>query len=574
MTLGPQHVETAELDDLVVLGPAGLLGGGQGLRPGLLVLLGVLLRIQAGLLEGGDRDVLGVAAQHDVGSASGHVGGHGDGALAPGHGHDGGLAGVLLGVEDLVGDALLAQALGEDLRLLHAGGAHQDRLAELVALGDIVDDGVELGLDGGVDEVGLVLTDHGLVGGDRDDADLVGAGELGGLGLGGTGHARARALGVEAEVVLEGDGGQGLVLGLDLHALLGLDGLVHALVVAAAGQDTAGVLVDDEDLAVAHDVVLVPVEELLGLDGVVKEADQGGVLRLVEVVHPEVVLHPLNAGGEHTHGALLLVDLVVLARAQALGDRGELLVPLVDVAAGRTGDDERGTGFVDEDGVDLVDDDEGVAALDQVLGALGHVVAQIVEAELVVGAVGDVAGVLLTALGGRLSHEDAAGGQPQEAVDAPHEVGLVLGEVVVDGHDVNALAGQGPQVGGHRGHEGLALTGLHLGDVAAVEGRPAHDLDVVGAHAQDAVGRLHDRGEGLGQQVVEGLPVLVALLELISHLAQLGVGELAVLVGESLHLVGDGIKLLQGAALANAKDPVHDRHAAFSLGTSDCEERR
>ena len=519
--------------------------------------------------------MLGVAAQHDVGSASGHVGGHGDGALAPGHGHDGGLAGVLLGVEDLVGDALLAQTLGEDLRLLHAGGAYQDRLAELVTLSDVVDDGVELGLDGGVDEVGLVLADHGLVGGDRDDTDLVGAGELGGLGLGGTGHARARALGVEAEVVLEGDGGQGLVLGLDLHALLGLDGLVHALVVAAAGQDAAGVLVDDEDLTVAHDVVLVPVEELLGLDGVVEEADQGGVLRLVEVVHPEVVLHPLDAGGEHTHGALLLVDLVVLARAQALGDRGELLVPLVDVAAGRAGDDERGAGLVDEDGVDLVNDDEGVAALDQVLGALGHVVAQVVEAELVVGAVGDVAGVLLTALGGRLAHEDAAGGQPQEAVDAPHEVGLVLGEVVVDGHDVDALAGQGPQVRGHRGHEGLALTGLHLGDVAAVEGRPAHDLDVVGAHAQDAVGRLHHRGEGLGKQVVEALPtVLVALLELISHLAQLGVGELAVLVGESLHLIGDGIKLLQGAALANAKDPVHDRHAAFSLGTSDCEERR
>ena len=74
---------------------------------------------------------------------------------------------MLLGVEDLVRNALLAQTLGEDLRLLHAGGAHQDRLADLVTLGDVVDNGVELGLDGGVDEVGLVLTDHGLVGGDR-----------------------------------------------------------------------------------------------------------------------------------------------------------------------------------------------------------------------------------------------------------------------------------------------------------------------------------------------------------------------------------------------------------------------
>ena len=215
-----------------------------------------------------------------------------------------------------------------------------------------------------------------------------------------------------------------------------------------------------------------------------------------------------------------------------------------------------------------------MTALDQVLGALGHVVAQVVEAELVVGAVGDVTGVLLTALDGRLAHEDAAGGQPQEAVDTPHEVGLVLGEVVVDGDDVDALAGQCPQVGGHRGHERLTLTSLHLGDVAAVEGSAAHDLNVVGAHAQHAVGGLHDRGEGLGKQIVECLAVLVALLELVSHVAQFGVGELAVLLGKRLDLVGDGIKLLQGAALANAKDPVHDRHAAFSLGTSDCEERR
>jgi hypothetical protein len=51
-----------------------------------------------------------------------------------------------------------------------------------------------------------------------------------------------------------------------ISTLLGLDGLVHALVVAAAGQDAAGELVDDHDLAVADDVVLVALEQLLGLD--------------------------------------------------------------------------------------------------------------------------------------------------------------------------------------------------------------------------------------------------------------------------------------------------------------------
>ena len=107
---------------------------------------------------------------------------------------------------------------------------------------------VELRLLVLVDEVGLVDALHRAVRGDGDHAELVGRHELGGLGLGRTGHAGQ--LVVEAEVVLQRDGGEGLVLGLDLDALLGLDGLVDALVVAAAGQDAAGVLVDDQHLAV------------------------------------------------------------------------------------------------------------------------------------------------------------------------------------------------------------------------------------------------------------------------------------------------------------------------------------
>lgn len=56
-----------------------------------------------------------------------------------------------------------------------------------------------------------------------------------------------------------------------LHALLHLDRLVHALVVATARQDAPGVLVDDEDLALEDVVVLVLLmEQLLRLDRVVE----------------------------------------------------------------------------------------------------------------------------------------------------------------------------------------------------------------------------------------------------------------------------------------------------------------
>ena len=116
---------------------------------------------------------------------------------------------------------------------------------------------------------------HRLVRRDRHDAELVGLVQLGGLGLRGAGHPGE--LLVEPEVVLQGDGGQGLVLGLDLDALFGLDRLVHALVVAAAVQHPAGELVDDQHLAGDHDVVAVLLVELLGLERVVQEADQRGV---------------------------------------------------------------------------------------------------------------------------------------------------------------------------------------------------------------------------------------------------------------------------------------------------------
>ena len=77
--------------------------------------------------------------------------------------------------------------------------------------------------------------------------------ELVRLGDGRAGHAGE--LLVEAEVVLEGDRGERLVLGLDLDVLLGLERLVQAFRVAPALHHAAGELVDDDHLVVLDDVV-------------------------------------------------------------------------------------------------------------------------------------------------------------------------------------------------------------------------------------------------------------------------------------------------------------------------------
>jgi len=81
----------------------------------------------------------------------------------PGLGDDLGLARVLLGVEDLVRQSLRLQQVRKHLGVLDRGRAHQHRLAALVAVLDVGQDGGVLLAHRAVDLVLLVETHHGLV---------------------------------------------------------------------------------------------------------------------------------------------------------------------------------------------------------------------------------------------------------------------------------------------------------------------------------------------------------------------------------------------------------------------------
>jgi hypothetical protein len=315
-------------------------------------------------------------------------------------------------------------------------------------------------------------------------------------------------------------------------------------------------LVDDHDFVVADDVVLVLGEQLLCLDGVVQVADELGVFRGVEVVDAELVLDELHSLLTHTDGLLATVDLVVDVEGHLRDDAGEGGEPLGG-AADRTGDDQRGAGLIDEDRVDLIDDGEVVAVfltLHQVVEGVRHVVAQVVEAELVVRAVGDVGIVGVAALRRLLAGEDHVGAQTEEAVDTAHPLRVTLGEVVVDGDYVDAPARQGVEVGGEHTGQGLSLTGLHLGDISPVQGGTAHDLHLVVLLAEDAPGRLTGGGEGVEQDVVESLPGLETLLEFLRLRLQLSITESGVLVILGDDLVCDGGQPLDGPSLAESEN--------------------
>jgi hypothetical protein len=205
--LGADDVQAPEADDPLVLGigealgfvPGGLAGGrrrGGGIQP--------LLPHQ---LLGQE---VGVAAEEDVGAPARHVRGDGDGLLAPRLGDDLRLALVILGVEDLMGNAALLEEPREMLGDLDGHRAHQHRLALGVTLGDLVGHRLELLPRRLVDDIRVVHAGECAVGGHHRHVQLVDLGELLRLGGGRAGHPRQ--LVVHPEVILEGDRRKRLIL--------------------------------------------------------------------------------------------------------------------------------------------------------------------------------------------------------------------------------------------------------------------------------------------------------------------------------------------------------------------------
>ncbi len=211
-----------------------------------------------------------------------------------------------------------------------------------------------------------------------------------------------------------------------------------------------------------------------------------------------------------------------------------------------------------------------------------HVVAEVVEAELVVSAVGDVGVVGGAALLVGEIVDDDADGEAEEAVDLAHPLGVALGEIVVDSDDVDAVAGERVEIAGQGGDEGFAFASLHLGNFALVEDHAADHLDVKVAHADDTAAGFANDGEGFGKDVVEGgflgggdlLGVGEAfdgfgdaLLELGGPGAELLVGELLEGVFMAVDLGEDGEHAFDGALVGGAEDfgKSFVKHFGFSL---------
>jgi hypothetical protein len=115
---------------------------------------------------------------------------------------------------------------------------------------------------------------------------------------------------------------------------------------------------------------------------------------------------------------------------------------------------------------------------------------------------------------------------------------------------VDVVACQRIQVERHRRDERLSLTGLHLGDVAFVEGDPAHQLNVEEAHSHRPLERLANGGIGLEEDVLGGLARCEPLAELGGLRRQVRLPELLL---ECADIGGLALEPLEPPAFADAE---------------------
>ena len=401
------------------------------------------------------------------------------------------------------------------------------------------------------------------VGGNGDDVERVDFPELVGFGHRRAGHTADLA--VELEEVLQRDGRQRLRLFLDLDAFLRLDRLMQPVAPLPAFHQPSREFVDDHDPAFLDHVVHIELVEVMGLEGVVDQVGPFHVAGGVETLDTRQAFRLADSRIRHVRRVVLFVNFEVFPFAQLPGHAVRFGI-FADVVVCAARNDQRRTRFVDEDVVHFVDDGIVQSALGLLVlariavisaGRRPHVVAQVVEAEFVVRAVGDVATIGLLPLARLHVALNGTDRQSQAHVERSHPFHVAACQVVVDRDHVDALAFQRIQIRRQRRHERLAFAGHHLGDRTTVQDHAAHQLHVEVAHAQIATPRLATDRKGFHQQVVQRLALGQPLPKPLRLLPQFLVRHRLVFRFQAVDRVHLSLQTLDVAGILRAEDRGH-----------------
>ena len=158
----------------------------------------------------------------------------------------------------------------------------------------------------------------------------------------------------------------------------------------------------------------------------------------------------------------------------------------------------------------------------QIAGVHHEKIAEIVEASLFRGDVGDAGAVGRSPRAGRHPLLNVGNRQSEQSIDRPHPIGVAPGQVVVERQYVHTAIGESVEHRRHHGRQRLSFTGLHLHDMSGVESQARDDLFIERTLAEDTARRFprqrkrrdaQDVSIGAGASPV--MKILTAALDLL-----------------------------------------------------------
>ncbi len=210
----------------------------------------------------------------------------------------------------------------------------------------------------------------------------------------------------------------------------------------------------------------------------------------IDVFYSQNPLHRGNTIIVHGDGLELFVYLVVLFFFEPACDGGKLVV-FVSTFFSWCRNNQRRACFIDKDRVNFVDNRKIELALHHAADVVHHVIAQVIKAVLVIGAVSNVGTVGILAayrpqrtharivvrfiiksgiINMRLVVGNYSRREPQKVVDLSHPSAVQRGQVVIYGNNMHTLTRKRIKIHWCCCYQSFTFTGPHFGDFALVQG--------------------------------------------------------------------------------------------------------
>ena len=347
----------------------------------------------------------------------------------------------------------------------------EDGLSFFVTLDYGVDDSLDFPLFRGVNNVGHIDSLHGFVCGDFENVKSVNSSEFFLFRFRRTRHTRKFV--IQTEIVLERYRRVSFVFVSDRDVFFRFDSLVQAFGISSAYHQTTGKFVDDYDFAVRNEVVRISFENEMRLQRLLNVVVEIAVFDIGKIFDTEEPLGFSRALLGYLNRFIFNVNNVIFVRLERFDETVTFNVKVGRFFAS-AGNDKGRSRFVDKNGIHFVDDGEVEFSLNHVRESHFEVISQIVETELVVCTVSNVAVISGAFLVVRHIVNVHADGQPQKSVNLTHPFRVTFCKIIVDRNDMHSLFAERVEVSGKRCHKGFTFACFQLRNSALMHAYTAH----------------------------------------------------------------------------------------------------